>query len=104
MNSNYEFENTEKIILRDYLALERTRMANERTLFAYIRTSLYLLLAGIALWQLQGFENIIWLGFFLLALSLILLIVGIYKFYRLKNQLKKYYAATDVIIVQENLK
>lgn len=31
-----EFKNQEKIILRDYLALERTRLANERTLFSYI--------------------------------------------------------------------
>ncbi|MFZ2282343.1 MAG: DUF202 domain-containing protein, partial [Lutibacter sp.] len=46
LKSKYKFENREKIILRDFLALERTRLANERTLFSYIRTSLYLFLGG----------------------------------------------------------
>ncbi len=40
----------EKLILRDHLALERTRLANERTLLTYIRSALYLI---IAYWQLR---------------------------------------------------
>ena len=36
------FENDKELILRDHLALERTKLANERTLFAYIRMALYL--------------------------------------------------------------
>ncbi|MFT4781527.1 MAG: putative membrane protein, partial [Pseudohongiellaceae bacterium] len=39
-----DFEPDERVILRDYLAIERTRLANERTLLSYIRSSLYLLL------------------------------------------------------------
>jgi putative membrane protein len=95
MNSSYDFENKEKIILRDYLALERTRLANERTLFSYIRTALYLVLGGIAFLQLQGFEKIKWLGYFSLALSIIFLVFGILKYYQLKNKLKKYYGGTS---------
>ena len=38
-----DFKPDEKVILRDYLAIERTRLANERTLLSYIRSSLYLL-------------------------------------------------------------
>jgi len=94
MNSTSEFDNKEKIILRDYLALERTRLANERTLFAYIRTSLYLVLAGIAFLQLQGFEKIKWLGYFSLAFSVIILGFGILKYYQLKKKLKKYYSGS----------
>jgi len=55
--SAYGFENKEQIILRDYLALERTRLANERTLFSYIRTSLYLFLGGIAFLQFKDFTR-----------------------------------------------
>jgi putative membrane protein len=91
LKSKYKFENREKIILRDFLALERTRLANERTLFSYIRTSLYLLLGGIALFQLQGFERIKWLGYVSLALSVIFLFIGIIRFNHLKYKLKKYY-------------
>jgi len=35
------------------LAAARTRMANERTLLTYVRTSLALLAFGLTLWQLQ---------------------------------------------------
>ncbi|NEW79064.1 MAG: DUF202 domain-containing protein [Gelidibacter sp.] len=94
LKSKYKFENKEKIILRDYLALERTRLANERTLFSYIRTSLYLLLGGIALFQLKGFERIKWLGYVSLGLSIIILIIGIFKFNHIKYKLKKYYLNT----------
>ena len=36
----------ENLILRDHLALDRTRLANERTLLAYIRTAFMLLVAA----------------------------------------------------------
>ncbi|HQZ43477.1 MAG TPA: DUF202 domain-containing protein, partial [Flavobacteriales bacterium] len=42
-----DFTNNEDLILRDHLALVRTRLANERTLLSYIRSALYLLLGGI---------------------------------------------------------
>lgn len=41
-----EPSNSEALILRDHLALDRTRLANERTLLAYIRTAFMLLVAG----------------------------------------------------------
>jgi len=37
------------LILREYLAIERTKMANQRTLLTYIRTGLYFLIAGSTL-------------------------------------------------------
>ena len=46
------FENDKELILRDHLALERTKLANERTLFAYIRMALYLLTVGIGIFQI----------------------------------------------------
>ena len=39
--------------LSDRLALQRTRLANERTLFTYVRTSLALVGFGLALLQLH---------------------------------------------------
>jgi putative membrane protein len=36
----------DELILRDYLAIDRTRLANERTLLAYIRTAFMLIVAG----------------------------------------------------------
>ena len=37
------------LIVRDYLALDRTRLANERTMLAYVRTALTFLVAGVTL-------------------------------------------------------
>lgn len=36
------------LILRDYLAVDRTRLANERTLLSYLRTGLTLVIAGVS--------------------------------------------------------
>jgi putative membrane protein len=94
--SMFEFENKERIILRDYLALERTRLANERTLFAYLRTSLYLVLGGIAFLQLRDFEHIKWLGYLSIGLSVVFLVAGIFTYYKLKNKLRKYYSDTSI--------
>ena len=64
------FENDKELILRDHLALERTKLANERTLFAYIRMALYLLTVGIA-------------GIFLFFL-------GFVRFEQMRKHLKQY--------------
>jgi putative membrane protein len=90
-----EFENKDKIILRDYLALERTRLANERTLFAYIRTSLYLVLGGIAFLQLENFKRIHWVGYASLMLSLLFFVFGVFRYYRLRKKLGKFYSAAE---------
>jgi putative membrane protein len=42
------------LILRDVLAIDRTRMANERTLLAWLRTALMMLVSGITLIKLFG--------------------------------------------------
>lgn len=83
-----DFKPDEEVILRDFLAIERTRLANERTLLSYIRSSLYLILGGIAFLQLDGFSNIKYLGALSLVLSVVFLIIGIYRFILLKKSLK----------------
>lgn len=88
---SYEFENREEIILRDYLALERTRLANERTLFSYLRTSLYLILAGIGFYQLEGLDTLKWLGLPSFVLSALLLILGVVRYRRMNRLIRKYY-------------
>ncbi|PKQ45997.1 DUF202 domain-containing protein [Confluentibacter flavum] len=86
-----DFKPDEEVILRDYLAIERTRLANERTLLSYIRSSLYLILGGIAFLQLDSFENIKYLGLLSLILSVVFLVIGVYRFLLLKKSLKRVY-------------
>jgi len=92
-----QFKNEEHIILRDYLAMERTKLANERTLLSYIRSSLYLLVGGIALIQLEGFETIHYLGYVALFLTILFLVIGIICFRRLNKKLKIYYEQANSV-------
>lgn len=91
-----DFEPDHEVILRDYLAIERTRLANERTLLSYIRSSLYLILGGIAFYQLKEYPNFEYLAFVAIIFSVVFLIIGVYRFTLLKNSLKRvYYKSED---------
>jgi len=86
-----DFKNNEKIILRDFLALERTTLANERTLFSYLRTSLYMIIAGFAFLKLESLSNVNWIAYLSFIASSIILIMGLINFFQMKNKLHKYY-------------
>lgn len=43
----------EQLILRDYLAIERTVLTNEATFLAYVRTSLTIIVVGVTLFHLS---------------------------------------------------
>lgn len=90
-----DFKPDKKVILRDYLAIERTRLANERTLLSYIRSSLYLLLGSIAFFQLKDFPNFKYLALAALFFSAVFFIIGIYRFTSLKRSLKKLYYMSE---------
>jgi len=83
-------------ILRDFLAMERTTMANERTFFAYVRISFYLVIVGIALVELENFEAVQWLGFALFGISVFLIIFGIVRYQMMQKKLNRYYEGMEV--------
>lgn len=74
----------------EILALERTKLANERTLLSYIRSSLYLLLGGVGILQLKEFESIRWLGYVSLVICVIFLTIGIIRYMVLMRRLYKW--------------
>jgi putative membrane protein len=76
------------LILRERLAIERTDMAIDRTLLSFIRTSLYFAIAGWTIMNLVEVRYGTWLGLLFWITSGILLIVGLYKFYRQKKKLQ----------------
>lgn len=86
-----EYETKEAIILRDHLAMERTKLANERTLLSYTRTSLYLVLGGIAFLGMKDFTELRVLGYVALSLSVVLAIIGIVRYRQLKRHLRRLY-------------
>ena len=92
--SQSEFQHKEEIKLNDYLALERTRLANERTLFSYIRTALYLILGGIAFMEMRDFKTIKWLAPVCFVLSIVILVTGIIKYSLMRKRLNKFYSTS----------
>ena len=72
------FENDKELILRDHLALERTKLANERTLFAYIRMALYLLTVGIGIFQVESISRLHGLAWVCIMAGIILFFFRLY--------------------------
>ncbi|MXV38306.1 DUF202 domain-containing protein [Flavobacteriaceae bacterium Ap0902] len=91
-----EYDVKEKIILRDHLALQRTKLANERTLLTYVRSALYLIIAGLAFIGMKDFESMPYLGEICFVVSIIILMIGFVRFYQLKKQLNKVYKDPDL--------
>lgn len=85
-----KFTNKEDIILRDHLAIERTKLANERTFFSYIRTSLYLLTVGVGIFEVKSITHLRWLASICMLLSLFIFTVGIYRFLLMRKHLRSY--------------
>ena len=79
---------TENIEIRDSLAMERTKLANERTLLSYTQASLYFLLGGLALLQLKEYQEMHYIGYLALVFSVLFVTVGIWRFIVLKNKMK----------------
>ena len=85
--SPYSSYTSDQLILRDFLAADRTVLANETTLLAYVRTSLAVLAAGAAF--LQFFDEV-WLdiiGALCIPLAAALLIIGVWRFRQMKAQI-----------------
>lgn len=82
------------LILRDHLAIDRTRLANERTFLAYFRTSIFFLATGISVIHIHFFKEVTFLGWGLVVLSPIILGVGITRLIRVRKAIgKKIYKA-----------
>lgn len=79
------------MILRDHLALERTRMANERTFLAYFKTSVVMFGTGVAMVKVDILEDFYGLGNFFLFGAPALFLFGIFQTIRIRRRIIKYY-------------
>lgn len=70
------------LILREKLALQRTILANQSSFLAFLRTSMYFLVAGISINNLTStrFGNLIEIVF--IIISAIILLVGIFNYFK----------------------
>ncbi|MDR1626585.1 MAG: DUF202 domain-containing protein [Spirochaetia bacterium] len=87
MDEMKTYESGAEMILRDYLALDRTKLANERTLLAYLRMGIGLVAAGIGM---IGILDLFWahiVGWCFLAAAPAALITGVRNFARMKKKM-----------------
>lgn len=76
----YQEFNREDMILRDWLALDRTVLANKRTFLAYGRTAIAMMALGIAFVKLINHEFFEISGFALIFLGVVVFLIGLREF------------------------
>ena len=85
------YPSSEKIILRDYLAIDRTRLANQRTLLSFLRTGLYLVVSALAVVQidfLKGLAPWSWVG---VALAVLVSGLGLINYWLVARRVRAAY-------------
>lgn len=78
-----------QLILRDLLAVDRTRLSNERTLLSYLRAGLTMIIAGVSGYNI--FQNVYMrlAGLVFMLGGLTLVVYGVYRYVRMDRRLKK---------------
>jgi putative membrane protein len=76
------------MILRDYLARDRTVLANERTLLAYVRTFAGFFAAGAGMVKLFDEYVMVAAGIAFMTVSPIFLVIGAVRFVKMHKRLK----------------
>lgn len=89
INNLFKTREIDEALIREHLALERTKLANERTILSYIRASLYLLIGGLALIQIKEYEHIKWIGYLSLIICVAFITIGIVRYIALDRKLKR---------------
>ena len=77
-----------EMILRDYLALDRTVLANERTLLAYLRTFIGTFSAGIAMIKFLDSPVTTLIGYIFAAISPFFVVFGVIRYAQFSAKLK----------------
>ena len=89
MESQTDQHINKDLILREKLALQRTVMANNTTILAFIRTSLYFAVAGLSLENLLKVSYGRWfeIGFWVAAM--VIFVVGVINYFIQKSKIKE---------------
>ena len=87
---DYEQRSPEELILRDRLAIQRTHLANERTLLAYVRTSFMLIIAGAtAIKALPDDRVAVASGWALAAIGAVIGLFGVRRFLAMRGRIQQ---------------
>lgn len=76
--------------LRDALAVERTHLANERTLLSYIRTALALLAGGAMVLKFLNNDPVLMpFAWAALVVGTLVLVIGGYRFFSVRRRISR---------------
>ena len=89
--------NEADLILRDKLALDRTRMANQRTFLAYVRTGMYFIVTALAVFHLEEKTRFGWFEWSLSAIGGLAVLGGIVSYFLMRKKVR--YAITNELPV-----
>ncbi len=81
-----------QLILRDVLAVDRTRLANQRTVLSFFRTGLSLVVTALAIFEFK--RDDIWYvraAWALIGLGVLVIIAGFISYFVTKRRIKKSY-------------
>ena len=79
-NNPYRHFTKEELILRDYLAVDRTLLANERTFLANIRTALTFFVSGVTFIKFFGHIMMAIVGWAFIPIGIFIFIAGLLKY------------------------
>jgi putative membrane protein len=81
---------SDELILRDHLALDRTRLANERTLLAYVRTAFMLIVAGAtALKLFVETPAVVITAWLFIGLGVFVILFGTWRFIAMRRSINR---------------
>ena len=77
------------LILREKLALQRTVLANQSTFLAFLRSSMYFLIAGISVNNLTTLKYGYLIEIIFIVISVFLIVTGIVNYNKQKTKIKE---------------
>jgi putative membrane protein len=80
----YEKIDSSRMILRDFLAVDRTILANQNTFLAYIRTALTLFVAGLTFIKFFDMFIITVIGWIFMPIGIVTFVVGFVRYNRMR--------------------
>lgn len=87
---NKDIPSPSELILRDKLAIDRTRMANQRTLLAYVRTGMYFVVTALAIFHFnEDRVTFNWIEWGLMAIGVALMILGVISYFVMRKKLHR---------------
>ncbi len=79
----------DELPLNDLLTVEMTYLSNERSMLAYMRTFMVFLSSGFAILKIEYLNNLIVIGYVFIILSLLILVLGLIRFFSVKRNVKE---------------